>query len=126
MPQTQLKQASTKPVAPSVITSSTPSTSETSKLDALYFHRDLEAYECLGCHEFHERASDWRADQPWQSRSDHPTNPENRLIWLELISLDHERCHLFRFTTKRNLRTSARSRKSTIQRKPQVPVFRPA
>lgn len=53
------------------------------------------------------------------------TNPENRLIWLELMSLDHERCHLFRFDEAKS-QDQRTFRKSTIQRKPQLPVFRPA
>jgi hypothetical protein len=44
------------------------------------------------------------------------------MIWVELMSLDHERCHLYKDEAK--ARAARTFRKKTIQRKPSLPGSR--
>lgn len=123
MPQTAAKLGSTWPQGRSLSTSATPSTSETPKANTLYHHRHLDAFECMGCHEFFGVPRTGILTKSGRVEAI-ATNPENRLIWLELMTLDHERCHLY--GDAKQAQDARTFRKKTIQRKPQLPVFRPA
>lgn len=60
----------------------------------LYHHEQYDCYECLGCREVLE--------VPFKAvlKNGHAPefikrNPENRMLWLELMNAGHSRCHLF-------------------------------
>jgi hypothetical protein len=61
------------------------------KRGQLYFHREYDCYTCLGCGA--------TIEVPWQAilkAGQGPVSvkesPENRVLWLELIEIDHGRC----------------------------------
>ena len=58
----------------------------------LYEHPSLECVECLGCGEMIEIP--YRAVlEAGREAVDVKRHPENRLLWLELMALDHRHCH---------------------------------
>lgn len=61
----------------------------------LYHHERFDYYECLGCHE--------EIEVPYlavlkQGKPKEPikSNPENRMAWLELRSIEHASCGLYK------------------------------
>lgn len=60
----------------------------------LYYHADLDVYECMGCYAMIEvpRSAVIRAGH---SPEPIKTNPENRMLWLEMIEIDHMPCGQF-------------------------------
>ena len=60
----------------------------------LYHHDQLDYYECLGCHELVEVPYIAVLDQGKQKQPV-KANPENRLRWLELMTMDHQDCAAF-------------------------------
>lgn len=61
---------------------------------SLYHHERYDCYECMGCAEVLEipnKAVLKNGQAPEFIRR----NPENRLLWLELMEQGHSRCHLF-------------------------------
>ena len=64
----------------------------TDHTNPLYYHDRLGAYECLGCGEMIEIP--YRAVlEAGREAVDVKRHPENRLLWLELMALDHRHCH---------------------------------
>lgn len=62
---------------------------------SLYHHEQYDCYECLGCREVMEVP--FKAVlKNGQSPEFIKRNPENRLIWIELMQEGHSRCHLFK------------------------------
>lgn len=62
-----------------------------------YYHREYDCYECMGCSGVLEVP--WRAVlKNGQSPVEVKENPENRLLWLELMELDHAKCMAFKDT----------------------------
>lgn len=71
-----------------------PHMSTKAKPGQLYFHREYDCYECLGCGALIEVP--WRAVlKNGQSPVEVKENPENRLLWVELMELDHAPCLRF-------------------------------
>lgn len=63
-------------------------------MSALYHHERLDVYECMGCGAFLETPS--CAVLKAGHRAVHvKMDPENRLLWLELMEMDHAACVLF-------------------------------
>lgn len=76
----------------------------------LVYHAHLECYECLGCGEMEEVPYRVVLDAGHEP-VDVKRHPENRLLWLELVTLDHARCHLYKDERKaREARENAHAR----------------
>ena len=60
----------------------------------LYYHEQYDCYECLGCKEVLE-VPFMAVLKNGQPREYVKRNPENRLVWVELMQAGHARCHLF-------------------------------
>jgi hypothetical protein len=61
----------------------------------LYHYLEADVYECLGCYALIEVP--YKAVlNAGQDRVTVKRDPENRLVWLELIRLDHAACGQFR------------------------------
>jgi hypothetical protein len=76
-------------------TRTTRSTAENAVKSPLYHHERWGAYECLGCNELIEipaLAVLAAGRLPVRIK----TNPENLLIWVEMIELDHAKCSSFK------------------------------
>lgn len=57
----------------------------------LFYHRDYDCYTCLGCGEAIEVP--WRAVlRNGRDAVEVKENPENRLLWLELMEQGHDKC----------------------------------
>lgn len=87
-----------------------------SKPARLYHHEQYDCYECLGCEEILEvpmKAVLKNGQSPEFIRR----NPENRLIWLELMETGHSRCHLF------NDAEAARQDRERVRRSAPRPAF---
>lgn len=61
----------------------------------LYWHRDVDAYECLGCGELLE-VPQFAVMKGGHAREQVKHHPENRMLWIELQTLDHALCHQFK------------------------------
>lgn len=74
------------PSAPAAapVASSTPTA-------VLYFHERYDCYECMGCGEFIETPGMAVLHQG-RPREPVKNNPENRMLWLELHMIDHQKC----------------------------------
>ena len=60
----------------------------------LYYHRDVDCYECMGCGAAIEVP--WKAVlKNGQAPVAIKEHPENRLLWLELMQFDHGPCLKF-------------------------------
>ena len=64
------------------------------KPDVLYHHERDDYYECMGCGALLE-VPRIAVLQGGRSAVSIVTNPENRLLWVELQTLDHEPCTKF-------------------------------
>lgn len=61
----------------------------------LYYYPQYDCYECLGCGEMLEVP--YRAVlKGGQEAVDVKRHPENRLLWVELMTLDHAKCDRYR------------------------------
>ena len=94
-------------------TLSTPSMAENAMESPFYYLRQWDAYECLGCGQMLE-VPQFAIMRGGHSAEPVKRNPENRLIWLELMELDHAKCSSFADVA---MALDARKfRKTTIQR----------
>jgi len=66
----------------------------TSRLE-LYHHPQADVYECLGCGQYLETPR-WAVLKNGQPAVVIKNNQENRLVWLELMEMDHAACGLFK------------------------------
>ena len=76
-------------------TRTTRSTAENAVKSPLYHYVEWAAYECMGCHELIEipaLAVLAAGRLPVRIK----TNPENLLIWVEMIEMDHAKCSSFK------------------------------
>ncbi|MGA8730300.1 MAG: hypothetical protein WB608_16215 [Terracidiphilus sp.] len=75
-------------------TSTARSTADSSLPSPLYHHRELGAFECMGCYDMIEipRMAVLKAGCP---RVPIQGSPENLAIWTELQELDHQPCMSF-------------------------------
>jgi hypothetical protein len=66
---------------------------------ALYHYPEADVYECLGCGQYLETPyrAVLRNGQPAVSIKNHP---EHRLVWLELMEMDHAACGSFKDAKK--------------------------
>ena len=67
----------------------------TDHTNPLYYHDRLGAYECLGCGEMIEIPA-FATLKMGCRREPVQSNPENLLIWTELIEMDHAPCIQFK------------------------------
>lgn len=65
------------------------------KPPALYRHERLDAYECLGCGEMLEVPA-FAVLKGGAARVRVKNDPENQLMWVQLMELDHEPCGSFK------------------------------
>ena len=61
----------------------------------LYHHEQLGAYQCLGCGEFIEIPG-YAVLTKGTRREPIRNSPENLMIWIELIEMDHAPCVAFK------------------------------
>lgn len=61
----------------------------------LYLHEREDFYECMGCHELLE-VPFLAVLKNGQQRVAIKRNPENRLLWIELMSIEHGQCGKFK------------------------------
>ena len=66
---------------------------------AFYHHADLDCYECLGCTTRIE-VPHWAVIQGSKERVRIKTDPLNRLLWLELREIEHEKCASYKDVEK--------------------------
>ncbi|MGA2890330.1 MAG: hypothetical protein ABSE51_19980 [Terracidiphilus sp.] len=70
------------------------STADLSVASPLYFHARYGAYECMGCYELIEIP--YKATLvDGKERVRIKDNPENLVIWQEMMELDHQPCMAF-------------------------------
>ena len=82
----------------------------------LYHHRELGAFECLGCRELIEIVSfAWLKIGGLKQRVRVKGNPENMQLFRELHEMDHKQCHLFKDADK--AKAAREFRKESTRRK---------
>ena len=65
--------------------------SQALEIPVLYHHERWDAYECMGCHDLMETPRT-AVLKNGQERVPVKANPENRMLWLELMTANHEKC----------------------------------
>ena len=65
----------------------------------LYHHEELDYYECLGCFDLIE-VPRCAVVQGGKERVPVKGNSLNRLLWLELKTIEHEKCHRYQDASK--------------------------
>lgn len=95
----------------------------TERPPSLYLWDRYDAYECMGCHEMIETPR-FAVIKGGRERVPIRTNPENRLIWLELMELDHAKCGAFQFDAAKA--KAAREYRRPLFQRPTAATRKPA
>ena len=95
------------------------------RIPKLYYHRQLEALQCLHCEEYIEipNRAILTVDgimQLVKVRED----PENLVLFRELHTLDHERCHTFKDLARAKDYREHRKAEKRRQKRGVIPICR--